>query len=62
MAFIYTISNMSRHGEAIKEFEASCKAARFVKDTKLEALSKIMIGVASGDHLLEKHQRMKETE
>ncbi|MCO5559130.1 hypothetical protein L7F22_012722 [Adiantum nelumboides] len=42
--------------EAIKEFEASLKAAKLTKDAKLETLSKIMLGVAQGDNLLKKEE------
>ncbi|MCO5610645.1 hypothetical protein L7F22_064884 [Adiantum nelumboides] len=42
--------------EAIKEFEASLKAAKLTKDAKLETLSKIMLGVAQGDILLKKQE------
>ncbi|KAH7301001.1 hypothetical protein KP509_23G007300 [Ceratopteris richardii] len=49
-------SYRKRYDEAIIAFEASLKAARLMKDVKLETLSKIMLGVAQGDNLLEKQE------
>lgn len=49
-------SQRKRYEEAVKEFEASLKAARIVNDSKMETLSKIMVGVALGDNMLEKQE------